>query len=180
MGWRVRVIQGSMSDSEQTNKLLREFKKLGVPYQVSVASCHRNIGDDPDELGPFIEEIDEELIAFIGGMSLAAPGIIRSWLISISRHAKIVFGIPLDAAARSAIEDLPMGCPVITCGLNTVSVTHSIINSALAIAHMICVAGDIVDDVKLLKWYDDNKENKPLRRTVMLDEKGLITIEAKK
>jgi hypothetical protein len=108
-------------------------------------------------------------------MSLAAPGIIRSWLISLNRHDRIVFGIPLDAAARSAIEDLPLGCPVITCGLNTVSVSHSIVNSALAIAHIIAATG--WDSGRVTQWYAENKSKKQLKHEIELDEKGLIPIK---
>lgn len=178
MSWSVRVIQGSMSDSEHTNKLLKVLGEVGVSYRVSVASCHRNLGDHRGDLGPFIESIDEEIIVFIGGMSLAAPGIIRSWLVGIRRYNRIVFGIPLDEAARSAIEDLPLGCPVITCGLNTVSVSHSITNSALAIAHLVKTAVGGVSDLD--KWYVGNKLKKPLKETVELDENGLIPIGTKK
>jgi phosphoribosylcarboxyaminoimidazole (NCAIR) mutase len=171
---RVRVIVGSESDAEKANIFLRVLKVTGIGYSVSVASCHRNAG----ELEMFVRNIDEKLIVFIGGMSLAAPGFIMSMLIWMERVGQIVFAVPLDVAARSAIEDLPVGTPVITCGLNTVSVTHSITNSALAVAH-IASLDEQFKNPDLVQWYRDNRAKKPLKEKVELDENGLIPISKK-
>lgn len=167
----VRIIMGSQSDEEQTNKLLAVLKEINVPYCVSIASCHRN----QNELKDFILWLESNIIVFIGGMSLAAPGIIRAILVAAERFAKIVFAIPLDAAARSAIEDLPAGTPVITCGLNTVSVSHSITNSALAIGHICAVLGKKASATGLGRRYAKQKKNKPIITDVKLVD-GLIPI----
>jgi phosphoribosylcarboxyaminoimidazole (NCAIR) mutase len=172
----VHVILGSESDNAYGNILLPIFLEMGVTYGVSYASCHRHNGI----LSPTVRGIEEDIIVFLGGMSLAAPGIIRSILTTSGIFDKVVFGIPTDASARSAIEDLPEGTPVQTCGLNTVSVTHSIKNSGLAIVHMIATfrkEGTIIE--KLAKWYYDFVVRKPFVSEVKLVN-GLIPIPEKK
>jgi len=167
----IRIIMGSRSDAKRTNELLAILMRLGIPYNVSIASCHRNEA----ELKRFILSISEQIVVFIGGMSLAAPGIIRAIYIAAKVMKKIVFGIPLDAAACSAIEDLPAGTPVITCGLNTVSVSHSITNSALSIGHIVAVSGNEPVSNQLSAWYDEQQKKKPLIEAVELVH-GLIQI----
>lgn len=170
----VRVLQGSASDGKFTNILLGLLGLLGVSYRVSTASCHRN----DDKLRGFISGIEEDIIVFIGGMSLAAPGIIRANLITAIKPRTLVFAIPLDLAARSAIEDLPVGMPIITGGLNTVDVKHSIRNSALSLAQLVAAKNNNHDITrKLIEWFENNKTNKPLVENVELDKNGLIPIK---
>lgn len=170
----VRVIMGSQSDAERTNELLTILKRLEIPYNVSVASCHRNEA----ELVQFVLSLKEQIIVFIGGMSLAAPGIIRSIYTANKVMTKIIFGIPLDVAARSAIEDLPAGTPVTTCGLNTAGFRHSLTNSALAIGHIFAVSGNGSVTQHLSEWYDEQQKEKPLVESVGLVY-GLIPIPKK-
>lgn len=167
----VRIIMGSMSDAERANELLAILKQLEIPYNVSIASCHRNEA----ELAKFVLSLKEQIIVFIGGMSLAAPGIIRSIYTANKVMTKIVFGIPLDVAARSAIEDLPAGTPVSTCGLNTAGFRHSLVNSALNIGHIVAVAGNELVSKQLSAWYGEQQKEKPLIESVELVH-GLIPI----
>jgi len=162
---------GSPNDAEPANKFLKALRDLNVPYGVSNASCHRN----QDEFEKFILWLEADIIVFIGGMSLAAPGFIRAILVAAKRFARLVFAIPLDAAARSAIEDLPAGTPVITCGLNTVSVSHSITNSALAVGHIYALLGSEGAITGLGRWYANQRKEKPIVTDVELVD-GLIPI----
>jgi phosphoribosylcarboxyaminoimidazole (NCAIR) mutase len=130
----VRLILGSMTDNDKATKVLMIWKDLGIKYGTSVASCHRNIGG---EFELFVSGIEQKIIVFIGGLSLAAPGIIESLLHNAKRFDHIVFAIPTDQAALSAVQDLPAGTPVITCGLNQVSLSHTLKNSALAVARLV-------------------------------------------
>lgn len=171
-----RLILGSESDIENGNKFLAIFEKLHASYSVSIASCHRNKG----EFDEFILSIEEPIIVFLGGMSIAAPGIIRAILIAADKMKKVVFAVPTDIVARSAIEDLPAGTPVMTCGLNTISASHSIINSALSIGHILATfIPDHHAAGYLGIWYDQNKKEKPLIPCVNLVG-GLIPAPEKK
>lgn len=168
----VRLILGSESDAEKGNIFLKVLEEVGVECRVSIASCHRNIGGEFEQT---IFGISEEIIVMLGGMELAAPGIIESLLRNAENFDSIVFGIPTDRAARSAIENLPKGTAIITSGLNEISVTHSIINSALAVAKLVGMLGKkgAVED-GLRAWY--KKNSKPVVLDVKLDENSLIII----
>lgn len=173
MDFTVRLILGSPNDAKHGNTFIEILKKINVPYKVSFASCHRNAG----ELDAFVKSIKEKIIAFEGGMSLAAPGIIRSLLTAAGIVNKIVWAVPTDEAARSAIEDLPEGTPVMTAGLNTVSLNHGIKNNALCIGHLIATMNDDHDVISGLEnYYSALKAKKPLVPEVELNSSGLISL----
>jgi len=175
----VRLLLGSNSDIINGNILLSVFLELGIECKVSIISCHRHKGEFDDFIRD-MDEMDEGIIIFLGGMNLAAPGVIRSIFTAASVMGKTVFAIPTDIAARSAIEDLPEGVSVITSGLNTINVKHGIKNSALAIAHMIVTFNrDSPIRKKLLEWYDKLKIEKPFIPKIEL-KNGLIPIPEKK
>lgn len=170
------VIQGSENDADKTNMLLEIYQALGIIYRVSTASCHRNIG------GPFERQvlaIDTPLIVMIGGLELAAPGIISSILRNAERNDQVVIGVPLDKAARSAIENLPMGTPVFTFGLNEISLRHSLVNAALGSAQLAGMLGRKAILAKLNELYRiDRRFSKPLVPEIELVN-GLIPIPQK-
>jgi phosphoribosylcarboxyaminoimidazole (NCAIR) mutase len=155
----VRVVQGSESDWEKTNKLLEVFWFMGMVYSVSTASCHRHTLEYP----AFVKGIKEDIVVPIGGHSFAAPGVLKGFLIGLERVDRIVVAIPLDVAARSAIEDLPPGPALLTPGLNTIDVNASIINGALAVAQLVgmSIGGKPVRQ-KLVEWYKMNRQKRPL------------------
>ncbi len=166
----VRVILGSESDGNNANIILKVLRDVAVKYGVSVASCHRNSGGRFEK---FTKDIKEKIIVFIGGMSLAAPGLIESILRNTNNHDYIVFGVPTDKPARSAIEDLPMGTAIITSGLNETSLEHSLTNSALAIAKLAAILGNKEVFEGLAYWHKEIKDEKPLVPEVKLTE-GLM------
>lgn len=167
------LIMGSSSDKDNANKVLKIWHEVGVDPRVAIASCHKHGGGGFAE---FINGIEEKLIVFLGGMSLAAPGLIE--VInkkSTERSDAIVFGIPTDAAALSAIQDLPKGTAIITSGLNQVSLTHSLVNSALATAKLAMISGQNDNIfVGLNKWYKNNVEENPLVPDMELSTDGII------
>jgi len=135
MSTDVLLIMGSKSDKEKANKVLGVWKDLDLNARVAITSCHKHGGG---EFKKFIDGIDERIVVFLGGMSLVAPGLIQMLMQKADKN-KVIFAIPTDKAALSAIQDLPKGTPVMTCGLNQVSLEHSLINSALAIANLYCI-----------------------------------------
>lgn len=170
---RILVIEGSRTDDEKTNAFLKILKECNVDYRVDCASVHWWAGGYYQEYVKAVSDI--KIIVFIGGMSLVAPGIISAMLRNMNCYDILVFAVPTDEAARSAIEDLPVGTPVITSGLNTVSSSHSIKNSALAVAKLaLTITGD--DEIRqgLEKWFHKTRSKKPLDWNISLDENGLI------
>jgi phosphoribosylcarboxyaminoimidazole (NCAIR) mutase len=172
----VRLVLGSKTDAENANKILAIWKEIGLSYKVSSASCHRHGGGD---FAKFVLSIKEPFIAFIGGMSLAAPGLIEVVKKKALQARYIVFAIPTDKAARSAVEDLPAITAIITSGLNTVSLSHSLKNSAVAIAKLCFLVSEdesIIDG--LFKLYKKEELDKPLEEEIELVD-GLIPIKKK-
>ncbi len=156
----VRLIMGSINDREKADKLEEVWKKINLPYKKSVASCHKHGGGD---FTGFIKKINEKIIVFLGGMELAAPGLVEVVLKKADAWDKIVFAVPLDKAARSAVENLPKGTSIITGGLNEISLSHSLVNSALAVARLAYIwSYDEALLANLKKWYREQLEENPL------------------
>jgi phosphoribosylcarboxyaminoimidazole (NCAIR) mutase len=175
----VLVVLGSESDGPQANKALAVLKKCGVDFRVSYASCHRNIGGDFEE---FVKSINERVILAIGGMTFAAPGIMSSLLRNGNKHGHIIIAAPLDEAARSAIEDLPKGTVVLTCGLNQVSVSHSLENAALAAVQLNAIFKVLQSRPEAMMSFTAHLGTtaKPLVAQVVLGADGLIPEKEKK
>jgi phosphoribosylcarboxyaminoimidazole (NCAIR) mutase len=166
---QVRVNLGSKSDAPLANEFLAILRNIGVRYGVSVGSCHWSAGDD---FRNFIESIEEDILVGIGGMSFAATGIIAALDRNAERTGRIIVAVPLDKAAQSAIEDLPPGTPVLTCGYNRVNVKASITNAALAVANIVARTDKEVR-LKLEAWYRNQRKKKGIIPEVKLVS-GLI------
>jgi len=168
---QVLVIEGSRTDDKNTNILLKILCECNVDYRVDCASAHWYAGLI---YADYIKKIKEKIIIFIGGMSPSAPGIISAILRNLNKHDTIVIGIPADKAARSAIEDLPMGTPVLMPGFNTTSVKHSIINGGLTAAKLALAQSnnELIRD-GLSDWFLNKHRKKPIER-IVLNDKGLI------
>ena len=174
---RIVVIEGSKSDDEKTNEFLRILEECNVRYRTLTASAHVHAGQ---AFVNFVENIPERIIVFIGGMSLVAPGIISGIRRNMDKFDSMVFGVPTDLDARSAVEVLPIGTFVLTAGLNTINLTHSIKNNALAVAHFVfMVTGDTDISEGLAAWYAKMKKEKPMEE-IVLDKNGLIPKKEKK
>ena len=173
---QVMVIQGSETDAKFSNMFLGILKACNVTYEHHTASAHWHI----ENYGPFLDAIKQDIIVFIGGMSLVAPGIISAYYRNKGLHEKQIIGIPTDVAARSACEDLPLGTPLLTPGLNTVSVSHSIQNGALAVAKLVYL---ITKDPKIYEglqnWFSETRAKKKIWKTE-LGEDGLIPVKEEK
>jgi len=172
----VRVNLGSISDAPLANIFLALLWKLGVRYGVSVGSCHWDAGEVFQD---HIQDFSEEILVGIGGMSFAAAGFMSALDRNSRRTGRIVLAVPLDKAAQSAIEDLPPGTPVLTCGLNQSDVKASITNAALAVANIVA-RNDHEVRRKLQQWYAEMRAKKQAIPELPLDEKGLIVIPEKK
>jgi len=112
---KILIILGSESDSskiEGTEKLLKEFK---VPYDLIVASAHRN----PKKVGQIASTADTkyDLIIAAAGMAAHLPGVVAS-------HTTLpVIGIPIETPslggfdALYSIVQMPPGIPVATVAI---------------------------------------------------------------
>ncbi len=169
----VRVVLGSPTDWEKANIVLGVLRDIGIPYNVSIASCHWHTGEVPEkDFVNFIRELEEDLIAYVGGLQFAAPGITETINKNSSQAHKIVMVVPTDEIAYQANENFPLGTVVFMTGRNSKNSEHDLKNRALGIAKVFAWRyPDLRPDLQA--YYDKMKENKPLVKEVELVN-GLI------
>lgn len=109
----VAVVMGSESDRPVAEKTAKTLDRLGIPYEHTTLSAHRN----PKELEEYIESTEAVLFIAIAGLSAQLPGYIAS------RTYKPVIGVPVDVKlegldALLATMQMPKGVPVATVGID--------------------------------------------------------------
>ena len=107
----VGVVIGSQSDADVIKAALEVLESLGIEYEYSVISAHRN----PRKAQQYAETAKErglEVIIAGAGMAAALPGVIASMT------TLPVIGIPLSGSALNGVDALysivqmPGGIPV--------------------------------------------------------------------
>lgn len=109
----VAVVMGSESDRPVAEKTAKTLDRLGIPYELTTLSAHRN----PKELEEYIESTEAVLFIAIAGLSAQLPGYIAS------RTYKPVIGVPVAIKlegldALLATMQMPKGVPVATVGID--------------------------------------------------------------
>ena len=114
----VAVVMGSKSDAEAVKPALDTLDSLGIDYEVSVISAHRN----PEKIrqyGLAVRERGIEVIIAAAGGAAHLPGVLASWT------TLPVIGVPLATSelggidALYAIVQMPAGIPVATVAVGT-------------------------------------------------------------
>ena len=104
----VGIIMGSQSDDPTMQKAAAILDELGIPYDVTVCSAHRN----PERTAAYSSGAAERgLKVIIAGAGLAAalPGVVAA-------HTTLpVIGVP---CASGALQGLPPGVPVACVGID--------------------------------------------------------------
>lgn len=177
MTYDLRIVLGSSSDAEKANIILGILQRCGVSYGVSVCSCHRQAGP---EFNDFIFNIEEKIIAYIGGMSFGAPGDAESVARNAKQLMKLFVSIPLDKTAMLTTETLPEGVPILTTGFNRENITHGLKNAGMALVKLAALVHnkpEILNKLQLI--FDELGEKKKLVPAVELGENGLIPTNKK-
>ena len=114
----VAVVMGSKSDTESMRPALEVLSKLGIDYELTVISAHRN----PEKVRKFGLDVRsrgiEAIIAAAGGAA-HLPGVLASWT------TIPVIGVPLasselgGADALYSIVQMPAGIPVACMAIGT-------------------------------------------------------------
>jgi len=137
---KIGVVIGSKSDTDMIQPTLSVLDQLGIVYELSVISAHRN----PEKIknyGSGAEENGFELIIAAAGGAAHLPGVLASWT------SVPVIGIPVPNGALNGIDALlsivqmPGGVPVACMGIGKGGAT----NAALLAAQIL---GMKYDDVK--------------------------------
>ena len=107
----VGVVMGSKSDAEAVQPTLDVLKKLGIDYEVSVISAHRN-PEKARQYGLAARGRGIEVIIAAAGGAAHLPGVLASWT------TLPVIGVPLASSelkgvdALYSIVQMPAGIPV--------------------------------------------------------------------
>ena len=143
----VGVVIGSKSDANMIQPALDMLQQLGIAYELSVISGHRN----PETLrgyGLKAEGWGFEVIIAAAGGAAHLPGIMASWT------TLPVIGIPLPSSeldgidALLSIAQMPAGVPVACVGIGTSGAK----NAALLAAQILGIKhGEIAEDYRKYK-----------------------------
>ena len=114
----VSVVMGSKSDTEAMQLTLDVLTQLGIEYEVSILSAHRN----PEKIRQFglaAQSRGLEVIIAAAGGAAHLPGVLASWTVVP------VIGVPLATSELKGIDALysivqmPAGIPVATVAVGT-------------------------------------------------------------
>jgi 5-(carboxyamino)imidazole ribonucleotide mutase len=112
----VGVVIGSRTDTELIQPALDTLKQLGIDYEFSVISAHRN----PEKLREYGLEAEKrgfKVIIAAAGYAAHLPGVLASWT------TLPVIGVPLPTSELKGIDSLlsisqmPGGVPVACMGI---------------------------------------------------------------
>ena len=113
----VGIIVGSKSDLKIAEKAAERLGQLGIGYEITVCSAHRN----PEKVREYAKGAESQGLKVIiagAGLSAALPGVVASYT------TLPVIGLPIAAGSLGGVDSLysivqmPRGVPVATVGIN--------------------------------------------------------------
>lgn len=113
---KVGIVMGSKTDSDIVKPAMDMLEQLGIDYELSVISGHRN-PEKLREYGLKAEERGFEVIIAAAGGAAHLPGILASWT------TLPIIGVPLPTTelrgvdALLSIAQMPAGVPVACVGI---------------------------------------------------------------
>jgi len=114
----VAVVMGSKTDADLIRPTVEVLTKLGIDYEMSVISAHRN-PEKIREFGLSAQERGIEVIIAAAGGAAHLPGVLASWT------TLPVIGVPLATSKLEGIDALysivqmPAGVPVACMAIGT-------------------------------------------------------------
>jgi len=129
----VGVIIGSKTDAELIQPTLTMLEQLGIDYEVSVISAHRN-PEEAREYGLKARKQGIEIIIAAAGGAAHLPGVLASWT------TLPVIGIPLPTSELRGIDALysiiqmPAGIPVACVGIGSSGAKNAALLAAQVLA----------------------------------------------
>ena len=132
----IGIVIGSKTDTDLIQPALDMLKQLGIEYEVSVISGHRN-PEKVREYGLKAVERGIEVIIAAAGYAAHLPGILASWT------TVPVIGVPLPTSDLKGVDSLlsivqmPGGVPVACVGIGKSGAKNAALLAAqiLGIAH---------------------------------------------
>jgi len=114
----VAIVMGSKTDADLMRPTVEVLTKLGIDYEMSVISAHRN-PEKIREFGLSAQERGIEVIIAAAGGAAHLPGVLASWT------TLPVIGVPLATSELEGIDALysivqmPAGVPVACMAIGT-------------------------------------------------------------
>jgi 5-(carboxyamino)imidazole ribonucleotide mutase len=114
----VAIVMGSKTDADLMRPTVEALNKLGIDYEMSVISAHRN-PEKIREFGLSARERGIEVIIAAAGGAAHLPGVLASWT------TLPVIGVPLATSELEGIDALysivqmPAGVPVACMAIGT-------------------------------------------------------------
>ena len=132
----IGIVIGSKTDTDLIQPALDMLKQLGIEYEVSIISGHRN-PEKAREYGLQAVERGIEVIIAAAGYAAHLPGILASWT------TVPVIGVPLPTSDLKGVDSLlsivqmPGGVPVACVGIGKSGAKNAALLAAqiLGIAH---------------------------------------------
>ncbi len=125
----VAIVIGSKTDEPLIQPALDILKELGIEYEFSILSAHRN----PDRVREYASKVRKqeiEVIIAAAGAAAHLPGVLASWT------TLPVIGVPLPTSELKGIDSLysivqmPAGVPVACVGIGTSGAKNSALLAA--------------------------------------------------
>lgn len=160
---KVGIVMGSDSDLKVMSKAAEMLEELGVEYEITIISAHRQ----PDELIQWTrtaEERDVKVIIAGAGMAAALPGMCAAL------YALPVIGVPLSGKNLDGIDavfsimQMPPGVPVATVAIDGAK-------NAAILAAKILATGDS-ELLAKLKAYTTDMKSQVEAKNARLQEVG--------
>jgi 5-(carboxyamino)imidazole ribonucleotide mutase len=120
----VAVVMGSSSDADDLKPALDVLYQLGIEYEISVMSAHRN-PEKVREYGLNAQSRGIEVIIAAAGGAAHLPGVLASWT------TLPVIGVPLASSelkgtdALYSIVQMPAGIPVACMAVGSAGVKNA-------------------------------------------------------
>ena len=137
----VAVVMGSKSDAESMQPTQEVLDKLGIDYEVSIISAHRN-PEKARQYGLSARNRGIEVIIAAAGGAAHLPGVLASWT------TLPVIGVPLTTSELGGIDALysivqmPAGIPVASMAVGTAGAK----NAAYLAAEILGIKYDKIRD----------------------------------
>lgn len=145
---KIAVIVGSESDVKkvQQSVMLELFRAVGVSFELSVISAHRN----PRELADYCQQVlkrGARVFIGIAGMAAVLPGVIAAQLGTVVAQCPVI-GVALPSAefpnaldALLAMVRMPSGVPVLVAGMGDAGLA----NAAHAACQLVAIGDEPVE-----------------------------------
>ena len=132
----LHVFIGKDVELDHLEILMGIFKEIGVEWTTSFAP---NILKK--DVSVFAKKIKEKKIVFFGGIDLLESGLMKKIILANEDERRVFFAIPIEQSFGKALNNLPPGMIILSCGFNEENMEVGIVNNALAIVKTLIVYG---------------------------------------